>query len=283
MRKRGGHFFIQEFIYTYNMEQEKNEIYSRDNDVSEDTERLKRIEYPNYVSERLFTDFELEGKKVLDAGAGPNAKFAEYIENRGGTYVPIDLRADALKEMQKKLAEDHYAFRGVQADVRRLPFNDSTFDYSHQRFVLMNIKPETRAQALNEILRVTKGKTVLIEYDWKSLRSTEDPDSIERFKELALELFASTATDPYMGQKFDELIHSVDPSLQYALQKFEREEDTIHVPELILNMKGMEGAARNIFKNTNLADGFKELIESMSKNPIKFIPPDVVAATITKQ
>ncbi|MDE1919265.1 MAG: class I SAM-dependent methyltransferase, partial [Patescibacteria group bacterium] len=163
---------------------EKKEFYKQKTSPKEDLERLKKIEYPNLVSETILDRFPLEGKKMLDSGSGPNTGLAEYVAGKGGMYVPLELRTDTLSNMQQALAAEQVPFYGVQGDVRNLPFADDTFDLVHQRFVFMNILPETRAQSLRELLRVGKRDFVFLEYDWGTLSSNEDPDRIERFRTL---------------------------------------------------------------------------------------------------
>ena len=79
------------------------EFYSQKEIPQEEIERLKQIEYPNFVSESLLNEFNLEGKKILDAGAGLNAKLAEFVSRKKGMYVPFDFRVDVLTEMKGKL------------------------------------------------------------------------------------------------------------------------------------------------------------------------------------
>ena len=82
---------------------EKKEFYGQKEIPEEDIERLKVIEYPNFVSETLLSELNLSDKKVVDVGAGPNARLAEYVTRRNGVYVPVDLRIDVLKEMRRQL------------------------------------------------------------------------------------------------------------------------------------------------------------------------------------
>ena len=256
------------------------EFYRQKEIPQEEIERLKQIEYPNFVSETLLNGFNLEGKKVLDAGAGPNAKLAEFVSRKKGMYVPLDLRADVLTEMKGKLEGMQVPFYGIRGDVNALPFADQSFDFVHQRFVLMNIAPETRKQALKEILRVGKENLLLLEYNWKTLKSAENPETIERFRNLAFQVFAKFSTDPYMGEKFKELFNEVDPRLDYSLQSFKREEDVANTPELILNLRGFYQGAKNFLKDENLAEEIRKLIEELEKSPIRFAPPEIVAVTI---
>jgi ubiquinone/menaquinone biosynthesis C-methylase UbiE len=258
----------------------KEGFYEQNRIPQEEIERLERIEYPNFVSETILNPIDLNHKRILDSGAGPNAKLAEFVAHKGGMYVPLDIRTDVLKQMRDKTELDKLSFYGVQGDVRDLPFGDKTFDLIHQRFVLMNIARESRGQALKELLRVGKEKLVLLEYNWRTLGSTESRKTIERFRELAFAFFSRFSTDPYMGEQFEDLLSSTDPHLKYSLQRFDRKEDVAHSAELILNLKGMYQGAKDVLKDEDLAGEFKKLSEEIEESPIAFTPPQVVAAIV---
>ena len=259
---------------------EGREFYGQEDIPQEEIERLKHIEYPNFVSVAILDELALEGKSVLDSGAGPNTRLAEFVSKRGGTYVPMDMRGDVLADMKEKLGREDVPFYGVRGDVRQLPFADKSFDIVHQRFVLMNIVPEARKRAVEEILRVAKGRALFLEYNWETMKSSEQPEMLERFKDIALRLFGKFSTDPYMGGKFDELFATVDPDLQYSLQHFQREEDVANTPELLLNLRGFQQAAQNLLKDDELSEDCKRLIEDLEKDPLKFAPPEIVVATV---
>lgn len=108
------------------------EFYRRKESLGADLDCLKKIEYPNFVSETELGTFDLERKTVLDSGSGPNIGLAEYVARRGGMYVPLELRADALLSMQSTLNAKEVPFLGVRGDVRNLPFANETFDVVHQ-------------------------------------------------------------------------------------------------------------------------------------------------------
>lgn len=258
------------------------EFYKQQEIPREEIERLKQIEYPNFVSETLLNEFDLERKRMLDVGSGPNIKLAEFVARKRGMYVPLDIRGDVLKEMKDGLANNETPFYGVRGDVKLLPFADNSFDIVHQRFVLMNVAPETRAKALGEILRVSKKDILLLEYNWRTLKSAESPKIIDRFRDLSFQMFAKFSTDPYMGEKFEQLFNEVDPHLNYSLQNLKREESADNMPELMLNLRGFYKGAKDFLKDEKLAEDFKKLIEELKKSPIKFAPPEIVAAVINK-
>lgn len=258
------------------------EFYGRQEIPREEIERMKAIEYPAYVSETLLSSIDLNEKKVLDAGAGPNPKLAEFIDRKEGMYIPLDLRTDVLAEMKDKLEAEKVPFHGVKADMRQLPFADGSFNVVHERFVLMNITKESRKQALEELMRVGKEKLVLLEYNWRTLRSTKNPEMAERFRELAFKLFQKFSTDPYMGEQLGDLVKEIDPDSKYSIQHFERKEDVANTPEVILNLKVFYNAAKNVLKDETFAADLQDLIDELEKSPIALIPPEIVAAIVEK-
>ena len=261
---------------------ENREFYTQKEIPEEEIERLKQVEYPNLVSETLLSDFDLRGKSVLDVGAGSNVKFAEFVFGKDAKYVPLDIRADILGAMKEGLEETGVPFYGVRADVKSLPFTDGEFDIVHQRFVLMNIAPNSRKQAMQEVLRVGKSNVLLLEYNWRTLTSSENPKIIERFRNSAFKIFNRFSVEPFMGEKFEELFTEVDLNLNFSLRHFKREESVANIPELILNLRGFYQTARDILKDDDLAKEFKKLIEELEKSPVKFVPPEIVAAIIKK-
>jgi len=257
------------------------EFYKQKASPQEDLDRLKKIEYPNFVSESVLSNFLLKGKKVLDSGSGPNAGLAEYVAHQGGMYVPLELRADALASMQDTLNAEGVPFYGVRGDARKIPFDNETFDIVHQRFVFMNIAPETRVAALQELLRVGKKDFVFLEYNWRTLASTESPEVIERFRELMFEAFSRFSIDPYMGEKFADMFEAANPALKYDVRHFRRKESLENNTELIMSMRGMGDVVKNVLHDAELAEKFKELAEELERDPIAFEPPEIVVATLT--
>lgn len=261
---------------------ESGEFYRQKTTPEQDLERLKRITYPNVVSEAVLAPFPLEEKKVLDVGSGPNTGLAEYVARRGGMYVPLELRADALSQMQSTLQAEGVSFYGVQGDVLELPFKDEAFDVVHQRFLFMNLTPETRVRALRELLRVAKNNLVFIEYNWRTFMSTKDQATVEHCKKLVFAAFARFSIDPYMGEKFPQLLDTSEPALTYQVQKFSREEAVENTPELILNLRSLGDAVENVLHDDELAEKLKRLADELERQPIAFEPPEIVVATVTK-
>ncbi|MEK7459964.1 MAG: methyltransferase domain-containing protein [Patescibacteria group bacterium] len=260
---------------------ESKEFYTRKEIPQEEMDRLKETAYPSWLSGTVLNKFDLDGKKVLDSGAGPNSMLAVFVFEKGGTYVHLDCREDVLATMKSQLDSIGRPYHGVQADLtKKLDFPDKFFDIVHQRFVLMHIAPEKRKQVLEESLRVAKESVVLIEYDWRMFQSTKNPETIERIKHLAFPFFERFSADPYMGEKFEELFSEIDTGIEYSIQRFRREENVSNTPDLIGLLKSFSSAAKHVLKDEDLAHKFGNLIEELEKSPISYSPPDYVVATI---
>lgn len=261
---------------------EGKELYKNINIPNKEVERLKQIEYPNFVSEKILGDFDLEGKKILDSGSGPNKKLAEFIKQKNGDYFPLDIRVQLLKEMKNSLSTNEIPFYGTVADVKNLPYKNDAFDLVHQRFVLMNTNPNDHEKNINEIMRVTKNSAILLEYDWHELNSSENPEIIENYKNLAMEIFSHFKTDPYLGEKLEKLLLQINPNFNLTINKYKREESIDNISELILSLESFSGIAKNIIKDEVLTNRLINLKDSLEKKPIKFSPPSIVTAIINK-
>ena len=132
----------------------KGEFYSGEGVPNEEIERLKNFAYPNQVSAQILGNMDISGKIVADIGSGPNPELGEFILSKKGRYVPVDLRPEMLEELKESL-ESGEDFYGVIADVKQLPFANSSVDIAHQRFVLMHLSEEGRLKAINELSRIT--------------------------------------------------------------------------------------------------------------------------------
>jgi SAM-dependent methyltransferase len=102
------------------------------------TAHLERFTGLDYLERQFaqFLDFStdrLEGKLVLDAGAGLG-RFSEVVLNHGGRVVAVDLSGaiDAAYENLGDNADIHF----VQADIFKLPFRPETFDFAYSWGVL---------------------------------------------------------------------------------------------------------------------------------------------------
>lgn len=256
-------------------------FYKKEGVPKEEIERLKNIDFPSHASLELLKEVDLQGRKLLDIGAGSNSKLGEYVESEGGKYVAMDLRMEMLKNIEYQFEQKNLNFYGIQANAKDLPFLDESVDFIHQRFVLMHLSPEDQKRTIEEILRITKNKSFLVEYDWSTLSSQENEEALDKFKDLSFEMMSKFKIDPLMGGKLEGLLKEVDQNLDVDIKRFSREEAD-YTNELIDLCAISSKMAMNVLKDEALAEKFDTLKEELDKNHIKFTPPDIVGAIIKK-
>ena len=102
------------------------------------TAHLERFTGLDYLERQFaqYLDFpvdDLEGKLVLDAGAGLG-RFCEVVLNHGGKVVAVDL-SRAIDAAHRNLG-DRDGIHFIQADIFHLPFRPETFDFVYSWGVL---------------------------------------------------------------------------------------------------------------------------------------------------
>ncbi|MGI6009846.1 MAG: class I SAM-dependent methyltransferase [Methanomethylophilus sp.] len=90
------------------------------------------------------------GERVLELGCG-NGKTARALADAGAEVTGVDFSPSAIAEC-KKLLGDRAGF--VEADIRELPFGDSSFDKVVAFHVLEHLPDEDVPDAIKEIHRV---------------------------------------------------------------------------------------------------------------------------------
>lgn len=83
----------------------------------------------------LFTPEEIKNKLVLDGGCG-NGRYSKIALDYGAEVIGVDL-SDAVDVAQKNLGANE-KMHIVQADLFKLPFKKSTFDFIFSNGVLMH-------------------------------------------------------------------------------------------------------------------------------------------------
>ncbi|MBL7063493.1 MAG: methyltransferase domain-containing protein [Anaerolineae bacterium] len=102
------------------------------------------------------------GDRVLDVCTGTGDVALEFAR-RCDDVTGIDLSAEMLAVARKKDREGKIRF--LQMDATRLDFADREFDVSAISFALHDMPPEVREEALREMVRVTRKRIVIIDYN----------------------------------------------------------------------------------------------------------------------
>jgi len=100
--------------------------------------------------------------RVLDVCTGTGDVALEFAK-RCDDVTGIDLSAEMLAIAQKKDREDRVRF--LQMHATKLDFADKAFDVSAISFGLHDMPLEVREEALREMVRVTKGRIVVVDYN----------------------------------------------------------------------------------------------------------------------
>ena len=110
----------------------------------------------HYLYRRMPAGDELKGRKVLDCGAGgprpPIALFARY----GLECFGIDISEERL-HLAQEYCQSHAPDVDLRlGDAREIPFEDSTFDYVYEFYMLCHLSHADTTKAINEMHRVLK-------------------------------------------------------------------------------------------------------------------------------
>lgn len=113
----------------------------------------KRFEYEVPFIRVFLDEYELEGKRILDIGAGTGYDLFEF-HKRGALVYGIDITSNNMAMSKKHLSYYGYSPSLVVADAESLPFRDESFDFIYSFGVLHHTLNIT--QALEEAHRVAK-------------------------------------------------------------------------------------------------------------------------------
>ncbi|HVX91393.1 MAG TPA: class I SAM-dependent methyltransferase [Candidatus Paceibacterota bacterium] len=272
---------------------ENGEFYRGKGVSPEELRRLNSLKRPNERSQELLNQLDMTNKNLLDVGAGSNPELGSYMKVRNGGYTAIDVNPAMVASMNEAFKSAGLPYESKQEDiVAGTSFASESFDVAHERFVLMNIKPETRAAAIQEMVRVAKEGVVLMEYDWSTFSSTSHPELIASVKQFVERVFTTTNTDPYMGGKLEAAVREALPDSSYTKERFLEPESPTFLPEMLALMESIQANAkryeeslsdesqRNMAKMAGTMAGM--LAVQLEKDQPSFIPPAIDSVTIRK-
>lgn len=102
------------------------------------------------------------GRTVIDLCSG-TGEIALRCARRGARVTAVDFTPSMLTRGRRK--GRGLPIRFVEADARRLPFPDATFDVAVLSFALHDMPAGVRVEALREGARVAREGVVVIDYD----------------------------------------------------------------------------------------------------------------------
>lgn len=115
-----------------------------------------------------------DGNKVLDVGCANGFATMRQFRDKKIDITGVDYSGNMIKYAKDKLTEHNITdgIRFHEGDVRKLEFEDNSFDVTYTTRVLINLPNwEDQKIGINECLRVTKkgGTVILSEAFWEPL------------------------------------------------------------------------------------------------------------------
>lgn len=115
--------------------------------------------------EKLDNEIRIEGKTVLDIGAGTGAWAKKFVQRNAKKVCGVDLS----QKMHKISKDKHPEVEFTIGDAENLAdFADSSFDIVTASFVVHGVKKERREKMLSEMKRVSKKYVVLHDFVGKT-------------------------------------------------------------------------------------------------------------------
>ena len=254
-------------------------------------ERLENFPYPHQVSVQILSNLTFAG--LLDAGSGPDTKLAKYVvHERKANYNAFDngkTVVDGHEESFSQILVNNLEKEGIrgnvyQADVRRIPGWMPSADIVHQRFVLMHLPgQDVRGKVLRDLFSIAVHHLILMEYNWRSVTSTKDQETLNRFVSMSYQLMMIARVDPFVGESLKDLVASELPPGQnrsYLFKTFLRPEGP-YSSELIQLCRMQSGLAERLGES-ELSVGFIRLGDQLERSPIFFVPAEICVAIISK-
>ncbi len=267
------------------MEKISGNIYETTADKKEviegEAERLRNADFPGFVSRELIGEITPE-MRVLDIGSGENSNLAALTSEKGGQYVALDRRLDALQTL---VSSPDWKGTAIQANATELPLRDRSVDISHSRLVHAWLNDEQRVAAVQEMFRVLRegGKFVAIDFDWETM---EGSPAIMRFAEVATTILGRVGFDSTYGSHALQTVSEASPRLtSLTEQRFHREAGMFY--NEIFDKEGPLFFMANRIQSPELAEEvthvFKLLrVEEQAGQLQPFVPPDLVGVTGSK-
>lgn len=110
----------------------------------------------SFINNKLEEGQSLDGRKILDCGAGgakpPVALFSQF----GMEPYGIDISDRQLKLADEFCRENNVSVNMIKADARQIPFGDDYFDYVYEQYAICHLTKRGIATAIDEMYRVLK-------------------------------------------------------------------------------------------------------------------------------
>ena len=186
---------------------------------------LRDLAYPTAVSRHVLDRISFDS--LIDAGSGFNTSLAEYVVNeRHATYTGFDLIDGAVDYLISSLGIKNIPARVFAADILNVPQEIGHADVVHERFVFMYLASgKMWQQAFSNLLSIANQYVILVEYNWRTATSIQNPELMDRFKKLSFEFFEAAHIDPYAGETMQDMVRRTIPGDRLEIFHDQRPEE----------------------------------------------------------
>ncbi|ORZ16071.1 S-adenosyl-L-methionine-dependent methyltransferase [Lobosporangium transversale] len=178
-------------------------VYVLPNDIDE----MDRLHLQHYVIRHAFngnTRAKFDGKihkDVLDVGCGPGTWILEMsTEHTETNFTGIDISAVWPTEIRPR----NCRFQVVNA-IQGLPFEDNTFDFVYQRFMILAYPAKDWPFIVQELVRVTKPGGIIELTEMPVATSSNGPE-LTKILDVLERGCISKGLDPKVARKLDILL-----------------------------------------------------------------------------
>jgi ubiquinone/menaquinone biosynthesis C-methylase UbiE len=151
--------------------------------LPKDLDETNRLDFQHYMLRSFIKGNYLapigQPRDILDVGCGTGRWAMDLAaEFPRANVIGVDVAPPPLAEGAHADAADNYTF--VQGNVlERLPFADNSFDFVHQRYLILAIPASRWPQVIAELLRVTRPG------GWVELIETTPPSGAPAMDQMA--------------------------------------------------------------------------------------------------
>lgn len=175
--------------------------------LPKDLDETNRLDFQHYMLRSFFKGNYLapirQPRDILDVGCGTGRWAVEMAtEFPNANVIGVDIAPPPVSEGIVAATADNYTF--VQGNtLGTLPFADNSFDFVHQRYLILGIPAARWPRVVGELLRVTRPG------GWVELVETEPPSGAPAIDQLAAwgaQLVSKRGIDMAMARQVGPLL-----------------------------------------------------------------------------
>jgi ubiquinone/menaquinone biosynthesis C-methylase UbiE len=98
----------------------------------------------------------LEGRRILDCGAGGRVPPVALFAEQGMAASGLDIDEESLAKAREYVIERGLSIELAHGDMRSIPFDDASFDYVFEHYSMCHLSKADTQRAIDEMRRVLK-------------------------------------------------------------------------------------------------------------------------------